>query len=242
MAATPTRILITGVTGTIGNAIARALAKPAVRIALHYHSATERAELLRIDIEKSGAYASLIRTDLSKPGGASSLVAETVKSMGGLDLLVHCAAIFERTPLGDVTEELWNKIITINLKAAFFLAQSSAFAMKENGGRMIFISDVAAVKPYAGYLPYCVAKAGIDSLVRGLAKSLAPGILVNAIAPYIVTRPTGMSDEGWNDLLSKMPTRKAQTPGEIAALAKMLAETTSITGQVIAVDGGRILR
>ena len=115
--------------------------------------------------------------------------------------------------------------------------------MQRGGGRMIFLSDVAAQRPYAGYLPYCVAKAGVDALVRGLAKSLAPKVQVNGVAPYLVTRPEWLSDKGWADLLSKMPMRKASEPDEIASVVEMIAKSgDSITGQVIAIDGGRLLR
>lgn len=237
------KILITGATGTIGSAVARAFAGPGRRLALHWRASQKKAEALAQEIAASGAEAALISADLSHADEATALVSKAFDQLGGLDLLVHCAALFERTPLGTVTEEQWRRIVDLDLRAAFFIAQEAGMRMQQGGGRMVFLSDVAAVKPYGGYLPYCIAKAGVDALVRGLAKSLSPKVTVNAVAPYVVTRPAGITDRGWNDLLSKMPTRRAQTAEEIAAVIKMLAESAeSITGQVIAVDGGRLLR
>ena len=239
----PQNILITGATGTLGRAIALSLAKAGRTIALHCHSGRERLGALTKSIAEANARAIALDGDLSNADGAVRLCAEASDVMGGIDLLVHCAACFEKTPLGEVTEKQWDQILDVDLKGAFFLAQELGMRMQRAGGKMIFLSDVAAVKPYAGYLPYCIAKAGLDAMIRGLAKSLAPRVLVNGIAPYVVTRPAGLSDRGWADLLSRMPAQRASTPEEIAAVVSMLAESgESITGQIIAVDGGRLLR
>jgi pteridine reductase len=237
------KILITGATGTIGGACALALAREETQIVLHCRAQVERAQALQSELEKSGSGGHIIQADFLDSGASRRLVAHAAEKMGGLNILVHCAALFEKTPFSTVTPEQWDRSISLNLKTAFFLAQAAASAMEKDGGRMIFLSDVAATKPYGSYFPYCIAKAGVDSLVRGLARSLAPKIQVNAIAPYIVTRPPGISDTGWNDLLNKTPMRRASTPQEIAALVSMLATSAeTITGQVMAVDGGRLLR
>ena len=237
------KILITGASGTIGGACAQTLAREEIQIVLHCRTQLEKVQALQGEMEKSGAGAHVIQADFSEPGATKALVAEAAEKMGGLNILVHCAALFEKTPFSTVTGEQWDRNLAINLKTAFFLSQAAAGVMERDGGRMIFLSDVAATKPYGSYFPYCIAKAGIDALVRGLARSLAPKIQVNAIAPYIVTRPPGISDAGWNDLLNKTPMRRASTPQEIAALVSMLATSAeTITGQVMAVDGGRLLR
>lgn len=237
------KILITGATGAIGSEIALKLAGPGRKIVLHFRKNTEKAQDIKSKTEKSGSEAFVIASDISETAAVSNLVSESIKLMGGLDILVHAVAIFERTPFGEVTEDEWERIMGLDLKSAFFLAQTAGLEIQRKGGKMIFLSDVAGAKPYAGYLPYCIAKAGIDALVRGLAKSLAPKVQVNAIAPYIVTRPKGISDSGWNDLLSKTPMRRASSAREIAAIVKLLVEDgETITGQIIAVDGGRLLR
>ncbi len=236
----PSRILITGATGHIGKACVKKMALAAEAMALNFCSNRSGAEALAREIGHPNA--TLIAADLSGQGGATRLVDEAAEKMGGLDLVVHCAATFERTPFDTVTEEQFDAIIAENLRPAFFLAQASARWMEKAGGSLIFLSDIAAQKPYAGYLPYCMAKAGVDALVKGLARSLAPKIRVNAVAPYVVTRPEGMSDDAWNNLLKKMPTGKPQSAKEIADLVATIAASDTMTGQVIAVDGGRLLR
>lgn len=237
------QILITGASGVIGSAIARIFATPGRKIVLHYHRSEKSAFSLADELRQKGAEVQLTRGDLQQHREAARIVAEAFDAFGGIDLLVHAAALFERTPLGTVTEEQWDRILGLDLKAAFFLAQEAGMRMQTPGGRMIFLSDVAGERPYAGYLPYCIAKSGIDAMVRGLAKSLAPKVLVNAVAPYVVTRPKDFSDRSWGELLSKMPMQRPQTPDDIAAIVKMLAETgDALTGQVIAVDGGRLLK
>lgn len=236
------KALITGATGSIGGAVAIELAKRGFDLALHYNSKEKRAMDLAEEIKSFGHKVFVAKADIGDVAEIKRMVKAAAKDLGGLDLLVHCAAIFMKTSFEDVTEEVFDNIMRINLKSAFFIAQEAARAMGDNG-RMIFMSDIAAAKPYAGYLPYCIAKAGVDSLVKGLAKKLAPKISVNAIAPYIVTRPEGMSDMGWNDLISKTPARRESPPHEIAQIVTFLAKASpSLTGQIIAVDGGRMLR
>lgn len=237
------KIIITGATGHIGQALVKALAGPGNQIVIHCNRSIREAEGLKMEAEARGAKAFVIPFDLSRIENVESLVSESVQTMDGLDILIHTAAVFEKTPLGTVTEEQWDAIIDLDLKAAFFLAQSAGISMQGGGGSIILISDVAAKRPYAGYLPYCIAKAGVDAIVKGLAKALAPKVLVNGIAPYIVTRPDGLSDRGWNDMLDKMPLHRETAPEEIASVAEMLCgEKTSITGQIVTVDGGRTLK
>lgn len=236
------KALITGASGSIGRAVAIELARGGADVALVFNKNRQKAETLVREIESTDRRAGLIEADIGKIADVKRIVKEASNFLGGLSILVHCAAVFMKTPLEEVNEETFDNIMNINLKGTFFLAQEAAREMKE-GGAMIFLSDVAAQKPYPGYLPYCMSKAGVDSMVKGLVKKLSPKISVNAIAPYVVTRPPGMSDEGWNDLISKTPARRASPPEEIAKIAAFLADASaSLTGQIIAVDGGRLLR
>lgn len=236
------KALITGATGAIGGVVAIEFAKRGASLALHYNSNEKRAIDLAEEIKSFGHKAIIIKADIRNVDDIRKMVQTVARELGGLNLLVHCAAVFKRTLFEEVTEEIFDEIVKIDLKAAFFLAQEAAGVMTEKG-RMIFMTDIAAQKPYGGYLPYCISKAGVDSLVKGLAKKYAPNIVVNAIAPYVVTRPEGLSDAGWNDMISKTPARRASPPEEIAKIAAFLAEASdSLTGQIITVDGGRLLR
>lgn len=235
-------ILITGSAGNIGGAIARALAVGDVKIALHYNSSEKRVRTLEREIKLLGADAFIIQADISKSDAAKSLVERATEKMGGLDILIHAAAIFGKTPFDEVSESSFDEIISVNLKAAFFIAQTAARVMQKNGGKMLFISDLAAQKPYGGYLPYSISKAGVDALVKGLAKTLAPKIQVNAIAPYVVTKPKDITEKVWLDLINKTPARRAVAPEEIVGVVKMILESgPTLTGQVITIDGGRML-
>ncbi len=237
------RILITGATGNIGGAIAAAMAPHAARLCLAYASSQSRAEELADRLRASCAGVSTVRKDLSLAGASEELVAEAVATMGGVDVLIHLASSFMRTPLDELTEAQFDEVADANLKAPLFIAKAAAEVMGDAGGSMTFFSDIAAVRPYGGYLPYCMAKAGVEAMVRGLAKSLAPRVRVNAIAPFIVTRPAGMTEKGWNDLIDKTPMRSATSPEEIAALVRWLAiEARTTTGEIVRIDGGRLLR
>lgn len=236
------KILITGSAGTIGSALADFLADAEVKIALHYNKSAGKVETLARDIRNRVSEVFTFQADLSSVKAAENLIAEADKKLDGLNVLIHTASVFERTPLGSVTEEQWDRIIEADLKSVFFLAQAAGLAMQRAGGKIFLFSDVAGIRPYAGYLPYCISKAGVNSLVKGLAKSLAPKVQVNAVAPYVVTRPEGLSDKGWNDILSKMPMKKATTVKEISSIVKTLIYSTeSVTGQIIVLDGGRLL-
>lgn len=228
------KILITGATGKIGGAILNRLAGPGKKIVIHYNLAHERASSLGHEAEAKGAAVRAIPMDLTSASGAINLVASSAQWMGGLNLLIHTASIFERSPFGQVTEGQWDKIISADLKAAFFIAQRAAEEMKDAGGNMIFFSDIAAKRPYLGYLPYSIGKAGIEALVGGLARALAPKIGVNAIAPYLATRPDSMDDDEWKKLLARSPSGKEAGLDKIVSIVIRLIESPESTmGQII---------
>ncbi len=237
------KMLITGCTGSIGRAVAMAMALPGVAMCLCFKEQEERALELKSMLSDI-CEAHLIRSNLSLVGAPEKTVEESCEKMGGMDLLVHCAAILEKTPLGTVTPDQWERILNTNLRASFFLAQAAGMKMQAQagGGSMVFISDVAARRPYGGYLPYSISKAGIDSLVTGLARSLAPKVAANAIAPYAVSKHAGMTDAEWDEIIDRTPMRRATDASEIASIVKAIAQSETMTGQVIAVDGGRLLR
>lgn len=236
-------ILITGATGSIGREVVKSLASPDVNLFIHCKFSAEEIGSLKFECEEMGARVHAKLSDISNIANAIALVGEACDQMGGLDAIVHCAAIFRKTPLGDVSEETWNEMIDTNLKSSFFLAQAASEKMKENGGSIIMLTDIAASRPYAGYLPYCISKAGIDAMIKGLAKALAPKITVNGVAPYAVTRPNEITDEGWNDMMNKIPLHRPSTAREIADIIKfLLQEDSTITGEIVRIDGGRSLR
>lgn len=247
------RILITGATGTIGRAVARALAQPDSAIALHCHRRVDEAQALAAELSAGDVDCHVVPADLTSAAEAIEMVEATAGALEGCDLLVHCAATFERTPFAEVTPERWRASIDANLAAPFFVAQAAARVMIKNGGparhasrasrgeaggAMILFSDTAARAPYPAYLPYCIAKAGVEALVQGLARVLAPAIRVNGVAPYLVTRPAGMDDATWERLVAKSPIGRAERPEEIAAVVARIAADPAVTGRIITPSEG----
>lgn len=236
------KILITGATGKIGRVLSLELSAHGAALALHYNNSKAMAEDLAREIGDGGVPVHVIGADLKDEKSAHKFIEHAVKLLGGLDVLIHTAAIFDKTPFEEVTQKQFEKILAVDLIAPFFLAQAAASYMK-NGGQMIFFSDVSASRPYVGYAPYSIAKQGVETLVKALARELAPKIRVNAIAPYVMTRPKDMTDKGWRDLLNKTPLARPTSPREIANLVKTLVwGVSTMTGQIICIDSGRLLK
>ena len=221
-------ILLTGAAKRIGRGIALRLAREGARVVIHYH--TSEAEARRTAEECGGA--SLVRADLESVAEIEAMF----EHVGRLDGLVNNAARFTRLDPLQVTEADWDFIHSVNLKAVFFCAQQAAKRMAE-GGRIVNISSLGGIVPWAEHAHYCAAKAGVIMLTRALAKAWAPRIAVNSVAPGVI--PFGESDERIDALVRATPAGRAGTAEEIAdAVVFFLKATRFITGQVLAVDGG----
>lgn len=233
--------LVTGSAKRIGRAVANALADRGVHQAVHYRTskteADEAVELFRV----LGVDAETFQADLSQVKEVEALASEVLKRFGRLDILVNNASVFFPSPLGEVTDHQWDTLINTNLKGPFFLAQKVGLAMKAAvGGTIINIGDWAAERPYAGYLPYCISKAGVVAMTKGLAKALAPEVRVNCINPGPVMLPEDLSEAEKEEVMRKIPLQRTGSPADIANAVVFLCEGTDfMTGAVITVDGGR---
>ncbi len=233
--------LVTGSAKRIGRAVANALADRGVHQAVHYRTsktdADEAVELFRV----LGVEAESFQADLSHVNEAEALASEVLKRFGRLDILVNNASVFFPSPLGEVTDLQWDTLINTNLKGPFFLAQKVGLAMKAAvGGTIINIGDWAAERPYTGYLPYCISKAGVVAMTKGLAKALAPEVRVNCINPGPVMLPEDLSEAEKEEVMRKIPLQRTGSPADIANAVVFLCEGTDfMTGAVITVDGGR---
>jgi NAD(P)-dependent dehydrogenase (short-subunit alcohol dehydrogenase family) len=165
------------------------------------------------------------------------------RHFGRLDFLVNNAAVYYKTTFGSVTEEAWDSLLSVNLKAPFFCAQFAAKIMKRNGfGRIVNIADVAAMAPWPDFIPYCASKAGLVSVTQGLAQALAPEIQVNAVAPGTVLMADSASEEYTEQIRRNTLLQRIGTPEDIAnAVLFLLKHGDYMTGSVISVDGGRLL-
>lgn len=233
--------LVTGSAKRIGRAVANALADRGVHQAVHYRtSKTEAEDAVRL-FRVLGVEAESFQADLSQVKEVEALASEVLKRFGRLDILVNNASVFFPSPLGEVTDLQWDTLINTNLKGPFFLAQKVGLAMKAAvGGTIINIGDWAAERPYTGYLPYCISKAGVVAMTKGLAKALAPEVRVNCINPGPVMLPEDLSEAEKEEIMRKTPLQRTGSPTDIANAVVFLCEGTDfMTGAVITVDGGR---
>ncbi len=231
-------ILVTGAAKRIGRGIALRLAAEGARVAIHYHQSETEA---RRTAEECGG-AALFRADLASVDEIKKMFAAAGAQFGRLDGLVNNAARFTRLDPLDMTEADWEFIHSVNLKATFFCFQQAALLMKRSGGgRIVNISSLGGIKPWAHHAHYCASKAGVIMLTRALAKAWAPEISVNTVAPGVI--PFEQTDERIERFIRATPARRAGTADEVAeAVQYFLTATRFITGQLIAVDGGLSLR
>ncbi len=235
-------VLITGAGRRIGAQLAKEIAARGAKVGIHYNRSKKEAEAVAKAIEKKKGTAFLTQGDISDAADCERIVAETARALGGLHVLINNAAVFFKTPLFETTEKDWDQTLDTNLKGAFFCAQAAAKIMQKNGGKIINIADWAADRPYKGYLPYCISKAGIIALTKGLARTLAPKITVNAISPGPVLLPEDFDEEEKKILISRTPLKRIGSKEDIINAVLFLLEGTDfMTGSTIVVDGGRLI-
>lgn len=234
-----TRAMVTGAAVRVGREIALELARAGAHVLLHHRASVERARATAAEIRELGVECTLLHGDLGDPDDLRRLGEEAADA----DVLVNSASIFPRTPLADLTIETFDEILAVNLRAPFFLARTVGLAMKRRGrGVIVNIADWAARRPYTGYLPYCVSKAGLVAATEGLARSLAPEVRVNTVAPGPVMLPEDMPEETRQAVLRGTPLRREGTPGDVARAVRFLVEGSDfITGAFLTVDGGRLI-
>jgi len=227
-------IVVTGAAKRIGRVIALRLASEGARVVIHYNESEEEARKTAKECGNAPLYAA----NLAKIDAIEALFDLISHDCGRIDGLVNNAARFTRIDPLEVTEADWDFIHSINLKATFFCCQQAAKHMlKGDGGKIVNISSLGAIKAWAHHAHYCASKAGVVMLTRALAKAWAPKISVNSVAPGVI--PFGEPDERVKRLIAATPACRAGTPEEIAdAVMYFLTATNFVTGQLIAVDGG----
>jgi pteridine reductase len=227
--------LITGAARRVGAQLARALHAEGANLAIHCHRSLAEAERL------SAASAQVFGADLRDASQPAHLVAQTCTRFGGLNLLINNASSFYPTPLGTITLAQWQDLMGTNLQAPLFMAQAAAEPLKASRGTIINIVDIHGLRPLRDYTVYSTAKAGLIMLTRALARELAPEVRVNAVAPGAVLWPeAGMDEQRQEKILEQTPLHRPGSPADIArAVLFFAAESPFVTGQILAVDGGR---
>jgi pteridine reductase len=234
--------LVTGAARRVGATIARVLHAAGANVVLHYRSSAEDAAQLANELNGARpGTAKLAECDLLQVPQLGALIDRAAQAWGGLDILVNNASTFYPTPLGDITEIDWDDLIGTNLKAPLFLAQAAATALRERQGLIINLADIHGVRPLGRYPVYSVAKAGVIMLTKVLARELGPLVRVNAVAPGPVMWPEDGLDPGLKEkIAARTALRRAGSALDVArACLFFAAEAPYVTGQVLAVDGGR---
>jgi NAD(P)-dependent dehydrogenase (short-subunit alcohol dehydrogenase family) len=227
-------VLVSGAAKRVGRGIALRLAREGARVAIHY--GTSEAEAQQTAEECGGA--PTFRANLESVTEIRDLFARVADQLGRLDGLVNNAARFTRIDPLQVTEQDWDYIHSVNLKATFFCCQQGALLMKRTGGgRIVNISSLGGLRPWSQHAHYCASKAGVIMLTKALSKAFAPDITVNSVAPGVI--PFGEHDDRVERLIQATPALRAGTADEIAdAVLFFLTESNFVTGQILAVDGG----
>ncbi len=235
-------ILVTGAARRIGAAIVTCLHENGARVAIHYGSSTDDAKQLAAGLNRVRENSAMtIQADLQVIAALPGLINSVVSWGGHLDGLVNNASRFYATPVGSITEEHWDELLGSNLKAPLFLSQAAAPQLRKNGGAIINIVDIHSQRPLRDHAVYGPAKAGLAMLTRSLAKDLAPDVRVNGVSPGAILWPEdGMTESVQQSILQQVPLQRAGDAQDIAAcVLYLLRDAVYVTGQVIAVDGGR---
>lgn len=235
-------VLVTGAAHRLGRAFALALARQGYAILLHYHASAEQAITTAEEIRGLGVPVFLAQADLTDASaidGLFSIMDDLLKTqpLGPLTVLVNSAALMQRADARTLSVDEFDATLSLNLRAPFLCAQH-AFARMTDGGLIVNVTDIAAEKAWTGFPVYTVSKAALASLTGVLARSFAPRVRVNAIAPGLALPAEQMSPEAWQRLLNRVPLHRAASSDEITSALLFLLQNEYITGQTISVDGG----
>ena len=235
--------LVTGAARRVGKAIALALADRGAHVIITYNtSGAEALDTLR-EIEARGVQGMAVQGNITRGREVDAIVQQAIARFGRIDILVNNASNYYKTPFATLTEEQWDDLVGTNLKGTFLVSKRVGDEMlKAGAGKIINLADWAGLRPYKDYLPYCVAKAGVIALTISLAKTLAPQVQVNAVAPGPVMLPEDFNDSLREAIVRAVPLKRLGAPSDIAQTVVFLVEGSDfITGAVIPVDGGRLI-
>jgi pteridine reductase len=235
--------LVTGGGIRVGRAIALGLAEAGARVVVHYNRSAKEADEVVALVRERGGEAVSIGADLARHAEVERLAREALAAFGGVDILVNSASIFPEQGLAEVDEELWESTIAINLKAPFFLTQRIGEAMRGRGGGVVInLGDLAGMQAWLGYAAHAISKAGLIQLTKVAARALAPEVRVVCIAPGTVLPPDDHPEEEVRLLSQRAPLRRNGTPEDVVDAVLYLTRADFVTGEVLVLDGGRILR
>ncbi|MEW6733667.1 MAG: SDR family oxidoreductase [Acidobacteriota bacterium] len=235
--------LITGGAARLGRHIALTLATHGMRVIIHYNNSRSAALDICDEITALAGECRLLQADLRSKMQIDEMVSQSLKFWDRVDLLVNNAAVYYKTPFKELSSTEWDHIMDVNLRGPFLCSLTFGQQMQiQGGGKIINIADWSAERPYADYLPYCVSKAGLIALTKGLAKALAPSVQVNAISPGAVLLPADFPEQTKEQVIEHTLVKKLGSPEDVSAAVIFLAAGSDfITGANIVIDGGRLI-
>jgi len=245
MSQTPTRVaLVTGAARRIGAEIVRKLHAEGMNVILHYHGSHAAANNIADELNALRANSlTTLQFDLLDIQAIDSFIQQAVSTWGRLDVLVNNASTFYPTPVENISMQQWNDLVGVNLQAPLFLSKSCASQLTQHNGSIVNIVDIHADRPLKGYPVYAIAKAGLVMLTKSMARELAPAVRVNGVAPGAIMWPEVEDYEPLHqEIIQRTALKREGDPSDIAETVWFLINAAEyITGQIIAVDGGRTL-
>jgi len=235
--------IVTGGAHRVGRGLALALAGAGADVVIDYFSSADEAERTAADVVALGRRALTVRADVAVAEDVRELVRRTGESFGRLDLIVNSASTFISTPVLAIEEAEWDRVLAVNLKGPFLLAQAAApLLRRDGGGSIVNIADLSAFRPWPAYAHHSVSKAGLVHLTRVLARALAPEIRVNCVAPGTILPHESMTTDDIRRDREATALKRLGSPEDVARAVLYLATSDWVTGEVLVVDGGRMLR
>ncbi len=239
---TPQRVaLVTGGAVRLGRALSLGLAGAGYDLLVTYRSSGREAEEVAGRVRAAGRRCEVLAADLAEPEAAEEVVAAVEGAYGRLDLLVNSAASFEAAPLLEVDAARWDAVMALNLRAPHLLVRAAAPLLRRARGSVVNLVDLSALQPWIERPHHAVSKAGLLHLTKVQARALAPEIRVNAVAPGAVLPPDDLTDEARQRLAEVTPLGRLGTPDDVVAAVLYLAGADFVTGEVLVVDGGRLM-
>lgn len=236
--------LVTGGARRIGARVVERLHEAGCNVAIHCRHSLDEAQALADRLNQGRADSALLfQADLHQTDRLVPLIADVTDKTGRLDVLINNASSFYPTPLGSITEDQWNDLVGSNLKAPLFLSQAAWPFLRDSRGVIVNIVDIHARRPLRNHIVYGSAKAGLDMLTKSLAREMAPEVRVNAVSPGAILWPEeGMNAAMQQKIIQETPLARSGNPDDIAdCILYLVRDATFVTGQNIAVDGGRSL-
>jgi len=238
--------LVTGASRRVGAEIAKLLHAAGFNIVLHYnHSETDAKQLCEHFNQQRKDSAVIFQAELSDMAKLEPLISDSVKQWGRLDVLVNNASRFYKTPVSSANETEWDDLLNSNLKAPFFLSKHAYPHLHKSHGCIVNLTDIHAEKPLEDYSIYCMSKAGLVMMTKSLAKEFGPDVRVNAVSPGAMIWPEGsneLSEITKQKIVNRIALKRHGEPSDIAqAVLYLVQQADYVTGQIIAVDGGRNL-